>query len=265
MAETWTGLAIAGGVVAAGGLLIRRSLDTRPRGVPVLRYGLVGPPRAGSPLNDLRVPMSAFRAQIRHLARRGFRAVTVLEALAGRRRRSFLESNPVVISFDGPWQSFASAVWPVLAEHGMTKVTLCFPADRLGQDAVHYAHGRPEPLLTTAQLQVLVGDGVDLGLLSADDVQGRPAEVSARWGRERDTLADAVGCPVRVIALPYTRYGDAGFARAARAAGLQAALKAGGGGVLTGWSNRFTIPRYLVQPGTELIQVAYCLSRRSLL
>jgi peptidoglycan/xylan/chitin deacetylase (PgdA/CDA1 family) len=256
----WTGVGVAAAAAAGGAFLLKRAIDRRPRAVPVIRYALVGPPRAGSPINDLRVPMSAFRAQIRHIARRGFRAVTLSEVLANRGKRAFLDSNPVALTFDGPWQSFLASAWPVLADHGLNRVTLFFPAGKLGEDQLRYAHGRAEPLLSTQHLRLLAGDGIEIGLLSADDIRGRPEDVAAQWRRERDQLAEAVGHPVRVLALPY--HSSDGFSRAARDAGLEAAVRVGGGGIVTRWSNRFSLPRYSVQPGSELVHVAFCLSRR---
>ena len=38
-------------------------------------------------------------------------------------------------------------------------------------------------------------------------------------------------------------------------------MRVGGGGRLTRWSPRYSLPRYSVQPGTELVHVAFCLSR----
>ena len=73
-------------------------------GVPLLRYRIVGPPRPGSPLNEIRVPMSCFEGQLRHLARRGHRAVTLGEAAARRRDSAFLAQAPLVFVFEGPYR-----------------------------------------------------------------------------------------------------------------------------------------------------------------
>src|SRR5687767_8778502 len=107
---------VAGAVGAAGlALAARRALAAR--GIPVLRYRLVGPILPGSVINDVRVPPSQFEAQARHLARRGFEAVTLSEALEQRGDAAFLRRRPVVFTFDGPWAAFGVSAWPVLQRY----------------------------------------------------------------------------------------------------------------------------------------------------
>ena len=105
MSPALAGLLAAGSVGALGvGAMAGWSIFRPPRleGIPVLRYRIVGPALAGSPLNEVRVPVSRFAPQIRYIARRGFRAVTLSEAVARLQDRSFLATNPIVLCFDPP-------------------------------------------------------------------------------------------------------------------------------------------------------------------
>ncbi|MEZ6189567.1 MAG: hypothetical protein R3F62_31775 [Planctomycetota bacterium] len=255
--------AVAGaGVAGAAGYTLRQ-LTRHPgyAGVPVFRYYLVGPPRPGSVLNEVRVPLSQFEAQIRHIARRGFRPVTVAEATAKRGDKAFLASKPVVITFDGPGEAFYLSAFPVLYRYDMLPVTLYFPAAILGQTELVLQDGRPEPILKTEQLIELCENGVQLGLLTGELPGASTSELADALKTLRAELDELGDAPVEHLALPLTEP-DADAMKAARLAGFSTAAIVGGGGTYTAQSDPFAMPRFPVKSGMHLVQVAYCLARR---
>lgn len=246
----WAAAAAVGGAAAA---LLARRLAADP-GLPVLRWHLVGPILPGSALNDLRVPMSAFEEQVRHLARRRFRPVTLAEALARRGDRAFLRERPVALTFDGPSASFLGHAWPALKRHGLARCTLFFPPARLGQATLQVPEGRPEPLLSPAQLAALAAEGVALG------VQVGPHDAAEELRRGAELLGSLQGAPVQVAALPPGAQRDRVLRAAVRAAGFTGAAFAGGGR-LRRRTSRLLVPRFAVRPDTPLLDLAMFVSR----
>ncbi len=258
--STVAALVVGGGSIAGGAALAARSL-LRPlaaRGVPLLRYRLVGPPRPASPLNDLRVPMSRFEPVIRHLARRGFRTVSMSEALAGVRSREFLRSDPLSLSFDGPSRDFLTSAWPVLTRHGLHRVELFFPAVRLGHTQLAFTEGRPEPLLSPDDLLGLARDGVTIGLQALPPVGADEAGLLEHLREGRERLRELTGQAVEAVAAPSA---SPTFSRAARRAGFRAVAMLGEG-VAYRRTSPSALPRFDVQPTTTLLEVALVASRR---
>ncbi|MCA8926369.1 MAG: hypothetical protein KDD82_31465 [Planctomycetes bacterium] len=255
------GLGAAGAAGAAGFAARHLTRSAGYAGVPVFRYYLVGPPRPGSILNDVRVPISQFEAQIRHIARRGFRAVSVTEATERRGEKSFLESKPVVITFDGPGAGFYLSAFPILFRYGMLPVTLYFPAMILGQSELVLQEGRPEPILSTEQLIELTENGMHLGLMTGELPGEDSAKVADALRGLRSELEEISGESVDHLALPLTEP-DAQAIKAAKLAGFSTAAIVGGGGTYTAQSDPYAMPRFPVKSGMHLVQVAYCLARR---
>ena len=263
MDEPWRtlgGLAAGAALTAGGASLAVRSLlqPLRPCGVPVFRLGLVGPPRAGSPLNDLRVPPSRFEPFLRNLSRRGFRAVTLAEAARRRRERDFLASRPVALTFDGPFLAFRAAAWPALRRHGLTRVTLFFPAARLGQESLTFAEGRPEPILSTEDLATLVGEGVEVGLWTRVTPGEQRDAVAARLRQERAALSGATGAPVVSLAAAAV---PPALEWAARAVGFEC-LASDGHGFFGAQAPAFGVPRFAVTPKSTPLELALVVGRR---
>ncbi|MCO5169616.1 MAG: polysaccharide deacetylase family protein [Planctomycetes bacterium] len=239
----------AAGAVGAGALALR-ALRAGPA-TPVLRYHLVGPTLPGSAINDQRLPMSQLEAQLRHLVRRGYEAVTLTEAVAWRGR----PGRRVALTFDGPWAAFARAVWPALRRAGLARATLFFPPDRLGQDALDVGEGRPEPLLPAADLAHLAATGVEVGVQwTRRPVEG-PLVDALRGARLR--LEAAIGQPVVLIALPSGA--PARVVRAARRAGLRGAALHGGDGLLRRRTSPWAVPRLAVERDLPLLDLACAL------
>lgn len=253
----WIGVAAAG-ALGAGALALRAALRVE-HDTPVLRYRLVGSALAGSPINDQRLPMSQLEPQLRHLARRGFAAVTLSEAIARRGQ----PGRRVALTFDGPWASFAAAVWPALRRAGLARATLFFPPERLGQAALDLGGGRPEPLLPPHDLAHLAATGVEVGVLWGRRApEGRAARLAAlRDGRQR--LEEAVRQPVTLLALPPGEP-DAALLRAARRAGFRGAARVGGlepPALLGRRTSPWAVPRLAVERDLPLLDFAAALGR----
>lgn len=253
----WIVAGLAGAGAAGVGALALRARRPAP-GIPVLRYRLVGPTLPGSAINDQRVPMSALEAQLRHLSRRKFEALTLSEALA--RRASPGAGRAVALTFDGPWAGFGAAVWPALDRSGLVRVTLFFPPDRLGQATLDVGEGRPEPLLSPDALAALAARGVELGVQwgSRPDETARERVEALRTARAK--LEEVAGHPVVLLSLP-PGPPDASLQRAARRAGFTGAALLGGRGTLDRAASRWAIPRIVVDRDLQLMQLALSLHR----
>jgi Polysaccharide deacetylase len=253
----------AGAGALASGWAVRRMLRPFPvQGVPILRYRLVGPALAGSPLNDHRVPLSAFDAQVRHLSRRGFKAVSLGEALRRIREPAFLAQNPVALTFDGPYAAFSISAWPVLQRWGMNQVTLFYPPHVLGQRELRFMHGRAEPLMDPRVLRRLAKAGVEVGL------QGWPEKtdvdtLTRQLVEGRSKLVEISDQAVDLVCYP-PGAPDPDFQAAAVTAGFRAATLIGGGGMLTPRTDPLEILRFRVVRETELLQVAFYLAQRKI-
>ncbi|MER3409206.1 MAG: polysaccharide deacetylase [Thermoleophilia bacterium] len=83
-------------------------------GVPILMYHVIAEPPSGAPYPGLFVSPRLFRAQVRELARRGYRAVTLERVYAHWRRDRPLPRHPIVISFDDGYRSVYTQAFPIL-------------------------------------------------------------------------------------------------------------------------------------------------------
>lgn len=229
-------------------------------GIPVLRYRLVGPPRPGSPLNEVRVPMSCFEAQLRHLARRGHTAVTLSEAAAGRKDSAFLAKAPIAFVFEGPYRSFVEYAWPALRDVGFGKATLLFPPKALGQSQLRFRRGRPEPVLRTETLARLARSGVELGLHAAGLDPQSDQEIQSELIAGRAALADLAGQPITTAAVPFS---TPKATRALKKAGFSL-VAATGDGVLErkDKGSPLLVPCFPIQPDTSLLDLVLVVSRR---
>lgn len=255
----WAALGVGVGTVAWAARRALRPLA--PCAIPVLRYRLVGPPRPGSTLNDLRLPLSQFDAHMRHVARRGLRPVTLSEAIARRRDRAFVRSGPVALTFDGPYACFREVVWPVLERWGLTAVTLFVPPQRLGDTALALPEGRPEPLLSPDDLRAFADRGVEVGIQSGAATQARAEALADELRALGARLAGATGKPPALAAFPGPAVEDR-LARAARAAGLRGAVSTGGGALLGRATDPFAVRRFVVQPDMGPVQLAFVVASR---
>jgi peptidoglycan/xylan/chitin deacetylase (PgdA/CDA1 family) len=230
----------------------------RMTGVPVLRYRVVGASLAGSPLNDVRVPLSRFEPQMRYLARRGFRAVTLSEAVAKVGDRDYRHTNPIALTFDGPYRSFLTDAWPVMRRYGLAAATLFYPPDRLGQAQLTFRQGRPEPIISLEELAGLARQGVELGVQAgaADDLPRE--QMISQLSAGRRALASLAGQEVDCVTLSFTTKRSVA---AASAAGFRV-IGAIGDGAITRAEEAHGVPRFPIMPDSTLLDLALVVSRR---
>ena len=81
------------------------ALRVAARPVPILMYHVVARPRPAAPFPSLYVTPALFRAQVRNLARLGYRAVTLQAVYDAWHGLGVLPRTPVVLSFDDGYRS----------------------------------------------------------------------------------------------------------------------------------------------------------------
>jgi peptidoglycan/xylan/chitin deacetylase (PgdA/CDA1 family) len=86
--------------------------DARP--VPILMYHVLATPGPAVPFRELYVSPSTFAAQVRALARAGYRAVTLERVFAAWHGRAKLPRRPIVLSFDDGYPPDLTVALPVL-------------------------------------------------------------------------------------------------------------------------------------------------------
>ena len=162
-----TPLAISG--VLAGAAAIGFSLRFnwwRPAhpGVPILMYHQIGPHRQGSALNKWRVLPGEFERQMAHLAKQGFRGISLRELL-DEPDEPQTAVRRAVITFDDGYAALVPNVLPVLQRHGFG-ATVFVVAGRIGATN-DWDEERPgEPLLDATGLLRLQEAGVESRTLS---------------------------------------------------------------------------------------------------
>ncbi len=205
--------------------------------LPVLTYHAFGD--RSSPLWT---PTERFETHLKALAREGYRAVGLSEALAPGARR---EDRLVGLTADDGYESFLRHAWPRLRERGWS-ATLFLVAGRCGQD--NRWPGQPaavprERLVTWEEAARLAEEGCELGAHSLthaplpclstaraeDEIRGSQEEIERR-----------TGAPVRVFAYPYGASAPAvaGIVSRHFAAAVGTRL-----GLVSERSDRFALPR----------------------
>ncbi|TQF02985.1 polysaccharide deacetylase family protein [Kitasatospora acidiphila] len=171
----------------------------------------------------LTVSPGRFAQQMRWLAVRGWRGVSVRELLAARAagRRERL----VGLTFDDGYADFAGHVVPVLSEHGFT-ATAFVVTERLGDVNCWDAEGPRKPLLTERQVCELAAAGWEIGShgmshLALPEVP--PGVLRAEVEGSRTLLTELLGEPVRGFCYPYGAL-DAAAIRAVQRAGYDYAV-----------------------------------------
>lgn len=172
-------------------------------GVPVLMYHHVTDSLNGTPLPKLRVSPKRFARQLDALARRGYRTLTLSQALSP----EHWGQKAVVITFDDGYLDFYEQAWPLLRARGQT-ATVFLVTGSLGGDN-HWDHGKGEPregLMTRDQVLELDAAGVEFGghthshrELTTLDERGLRREITGC----QKALTDLLGRPSRVFSYPY--------------------------------------------------------------
>jgi peptidoglycan/xylan/chitin deacetylase (PgdA/CDA1 family) len=178
--------------------------------VPILMYHVVTDPPAGAPYPELFVSKSDFAAQMRWLARHGYRAVTQRDVWNHWHRGTALPRKPVVISFDDGYRSVAEAALPEMRRRSWPGVL------NLTVKNLRVSGG-----LSESRVRMLIAAGWELAshslthpdLTSLDD-----RSLSREVTRSRAVLRSRFGVPVDFFCYPAGRH-DARVIRAVRRAG----------------------------------------------
>jgi peptidoglycan/xylan/chitin deacetylase (PgdA/CDA1 family) len=221
--------------------------------VPVLLYHSVSD-AADARFSQWVVSPEQFAAQMDHLAREGYRTVTVSE-LAGllwdRPDRS--HDRVVAITFDDGFADFHTNAWPSLRRHGFN-ATVFVTTGFVGATSVWLEQmGEGErPMMSWDELAEVAAGGIELGAHGHThlqlDVVSRPS-AGAEIRRSRCALSELVG-PPQSFAYPHG-YHTRAVRREVRGAGFMCACAVGDG--LAGTSDqRFAITRAIVRAGTTL-------------
>jgi peptidoglycan/xylan/chitin deacetylase (PgdA/CDA1 family) len=171
----------------------------------------------------LTVSPQRFAQQMRWLAVRGWRGVSVRELLAA--RAAGRHERLVGLTFDDGYADFARHAVPVLAEFGFT-ASAYVVIERLGDENRWDPEGPRKPLLTEQQIRELAATGWEIGShgLSHLALPGVPPEVlRAEVESSRTLLTELLGEPVRGFCYPYGAV-DLAAARAVQRAGYDYAV-----------------------------------------
>jgi peptidoglycan/xylan/chitin deacetylase (PgdA/CDA1 family) len=200
----------------AQGEAVRGGASLSLRNMPmILMYHAVAQTRDDP--NQLSVPPAVFAAQMRWLAGRGLRGVsmaTLVDAM-----RTGRHGRMVGITFDDGYDSVLESAVPELQRYGFG-ATAFIVADRLGCTN-EWDTGPAWRLLTGDGVRALAAAGIEIGSHSATH---RPlpgasdGQLAAEIGGSRSTLRDLTGSQVRGFAYPYGSM-DAAVRAAVRTAG----------------------------------------------
>jgi peptidoglycan/xylan/chitin deacetylase (PgdA/CDA1 family) len=178
--------------------------------VPILMYHVIADPPSGAPYPELYVSASGFAAQMRWLARHGYRAVTQRDVWNHWHRGRALPRKPIVISFDDGYRSVAEAALPEMRRNSWPGVL------NLTVKNLRVSGG-----LSESKVRMLIAAGWELAshslthpdLTSLDD-----RTLSREVTLSRAVLRSRFGVPVDFFCYPAGRH-DARVIRAVRRAG----------------------------------------------
>jgi peptidoglycan/xylan/chitin deacetylase (PgdA/CDA1 family) len=178
--------------------------------VPILMYHVVTDPPAGAPYPELFVSEADFVAQMRWLARHGYRAVTQRDVWNHWHRGGPLPHKPVVISFDDGYRSVAVAALPEMRRRSWPGVL------NLTVKNLRVSGG-----LSESKVRMLIAAGWELAshsLTHPDLTSLEDRSLSREVTRSRAALRSRFGVPVDFFCYPAGRH-DARVIRAVRRAG----------------------------------------------
>jgi peptidoglycan/xylan/chitin deacetylase (PgdA/CDA1 family) len=184
--------------------------DSAGRPVPILMYHVIADPPPDAPYPQLWVSEADFAAQMRWLARHGYRAVTQRDVWEHWHRGRRLPPKPVVISFDDGYRSVAEAAFPHMSSRSWPGVL------NLTVRNLQVSGG-----LSPDKVRALLAAGWELAShsLTHPDLTGLDDAALAREvGRSRQQLRSRFGVRVDFFCYPSGRY-DSRVIRAVRRAG----------------------------------------------
>jgi len=231
---------------------------SRQPGSPVLMYHQIVKELDGTPLPKLRVPPEAFARQLDTLARRGFKVVSLGQAL---------EAEPgervAALTFDDAFQDFAEHAWPLIKARGMGVTVFVVTGQIGGSNVWDQGKGIPSvPLLDAGQIKDLAAQGVEFGghgHQHRDLTSLSPEELARDLAACRETLSELLGKPARGFAYPYGLFNDQVKQAVARA-GFSAACSTRPG-MLPAGADPLAIPRIIVKRSDQALDFSLKLTR----
>jgi len=205
-------------------------------------YHVIAPPLPNAPYPGLYVPAPEFAAQMRALARAGYRAVTLDQVRRAWLGTGTLPPRPIVLSFDNGYHTQFTRALPVLR--------------RLGWVGVENIQLRGLPVsqggLSARQVRAMVAAGWELdtqGWSHADLITLEAAQLRFQVANARTTLRRRYHVPVDWFCYPSGHY-DAAVIAAVKAAGY-----VGSTTVVPGWArpgdDPYRLPRLRVLGDTS--------------
>lgn len=177
----------------------------------------------------LQLPPDRFRAQLEMMLEAGFRFETVA-GLAAQAQGGPPPPGIAAISFDDALRNVLHNAFPILSELGIP-ATIYVPTGWLGGQNPWIGPGGDGAILSGEGLKTLAAAGWELGAHTVSHADLSQLDYGA-CRREIEGSCEALhelsGIPVQTLAYPYGHYGPAAV-RAARAAGLLAAVTTGSG------------------------------------
>ena len=158
------------------------------------------------------VPPRVFAQGLARLHKRGYRTLSLLEAVECLRRNKPFPDRAFVITFDDGYQTVYEEAFPVLQRYGMSATVFLTvgargtakPADRLP-----VLSGRA--MLSWGEIWEMRRGGIEFGAhtLTHPDLTRVPFDqVEAEVHDSKVILEDTLGAPVASFAYPYGRYDD---------------------------------------------------------
>ena len=182
-----------------------------------------------------------FAAQMRWLARGGYRVLGMDEVAACVRGERSVPPRAVALTFDDGYENFYQYAYPELARHGFSAIVYLI-SDLIGKPASWFAaDGRPTPPLMNAErIRELHRAGIDFGSHGATHVKladQDQARLVDEVTRSKARLEELLGEPIRHLCYPYGSY-DIRTLEATASAGYETAT---------------TCVRALTRPGDDLL------------
>jgi peptidoglycan/xylan/chitin deacetylase (PgdA/CDA1 family) len=179
--------------------------------VPILMYHVIGTPRPDTPLPELWVTPTDFRAQVRSLAGHGYHGVTLQQVWEAWHHGGRLPSKPVVFSFDDGYTGQYTQALPALRAAGWPGVLNLKLANLRDLHA------------DRVKGMIAAGWEIDSHTITHPDLTSvGPAALRAELEQSRARLRRDFGVPANFFCYPAGRY-DAAVVAAVKRAGYLAA------------------------------------------
>jgi peptidoglycan/xylan/chitin deacetylase (PgdA/CDA1 family) len=151
-----------------------------------------------------------FNGGLARLHAKGYRTVSLLEAVDCLRRGVPFPARAVVLTFDDGYRSVYTEAFPSLRRHGMTATVFLTVGDRgpkAKTERLPSLNGRS--MLSWEEIRLMRQEGIECGAhtLTHPDLTRLPADrLVAEVCGGKAILEDTLGTPVTTFAYPYGRY-----------------------------------------------------------